>query len=381
MSRRFIGFLLFLPILIFASSCVTERIVYSETSTPVITASAAPTETPPAPSIAQALPITDPSMKPADAVPPPDTLVFDVKSAGKYAPYGDSYNINRLERPFLQTMKYEPDLDIVSYSISEDPDWYYVSVELAGNNPNNPMEIQYGLELDLNADGFGDTLILAYPPYGSQWTTNWVQVYNDENHDSAGSSSARADTGPGGDGYETKVFDGRWGQGDDLSLAWVRIQDAPHTMVQFAFKKSLVGATFLVGAIADGALKNISMYDYNDHFPESEAGSPLKGNKYYPLNALYAVDNTCWQAVGRKNPYQIAKVCPAQLFTSVAKPQTTLTSSENSSVEATTSGGPTGPDATDLPPTSIPPASLIPPDVVTPEPQVTEPPVDASPSP
>jgi hypothetical protein len=310
--------LLLLPVMILSSSCVTETVVYSETSTPSPSPTAIATGTDPAAS--SQVPAAGPAMKPADVPPPPAVLVYDAKSARKDAPYGDSYDINRLERPFLQDMKYEPDLDILSFSVSEDADWYYVSIHLAGNDPNNRMGIDYGVELDTNADGYGDTLIWAYPPYDDTWTTDWVQVYNDANHDSAGASSAKADGDPSGNGYETLIFDGRWEQGADPSLAWVRMQAAPEAEVQFAFKKSLAGPKFLVGVVADGGLKKVSMYDYNDHFAEADAGSPLKSSQYYPLNALYAVDNTCWQAVGMKNPLHIAKVCPAELSAPAARP-------------------------------------------------------------
>ena len=54
----------------------------------------------------------------------------------------------------------------------------------------------------------------------------------------------------------------------------------------------------MCGVIADAGLKNIADLDYVDRFTESEAGSPQREDKYYPLKALYAVDNTCRQAYG-----------------------------------------------------------------------------------
>jgi hypothetical protein len=52
------------------------------------------------------------------------------------------------------------------------------------------------------------------------------------------------------------------------------------------------------------------MYDYNDRFTEAEAGSPVYDKQYYPLKALFAVDNTCWEAFGFKaNGYE-PKLCP-----------------------------------------------------------------------
>lgn len=325
MSKRLVGIILLVLVVITISACQPATPIYIELPTKAVTATASPpptdTETAVSPTSTvgktDGVPVTGPAMKPAVIMPLPTSLIYDVKSARHAAPYGDSYDLNRLERPFLQDMKYLPDVDIVSFSISEDADWYYVSMQLAGNNPNNQMQIDYGVELDQNADGYGDTLIWAYPPYSTEWTTNWVQVYTDANHDSAGKSSARADTDAGGNGYETLTFDGKSGQGTDPNLAWVRIQEGPQALVQFAFKKSLSGAVFLVGVIADAGPRDVAKMDYNDHFKEAEAGSPLKGTRYYPLKTLFAVDNTCWQAYGMKNPANIAKVCPASLSASV----------------------------------------------------------------
>jgi hypothetical protein len=111
------------------------------------------------------------TMTPTD--PRGGKLVYDVESAStapeKRAPYGDSYNINRLERPFLQDMTYVSDLDIVSFTVTKDSDWWYVSMSLIGKDPNNTQGINYGVELDLDRDGFGDYLIWAHPPYTEQW--------------------------------------------------------------------------------------------------------------------------------------------------------------------------------------------------------------------
>jgi len=251
-------------------------------------------------------------MKPADVPPPADHLIFDVRSAGrKRAPYGDSYNINRMERPFLQDMKYVPELDIVSFNVSEDADWYYVSILLSGDNPNRKPGIDYGVELDQDADGFGDILLWAHPRYKEEWSTTELQVYRDTNHDTAGLSSAKSDPEFSGNGYDSLIFDGAAGQGEDPDLAWVRMQKDTEATMQFAFKKALSGPIFLVGVMADAGLKDVSKLDYNDRFKASEAGSPIRGYLYYPLKSLFAVDNTCWDAYGMKDPLTVAKVCPA----------------------------------------------------------------------
>ena len=58
------------------------------------------------------------SMIPAD-MKTSGSLIYDVDSKGTgpegRAPYGDSYKLNRFERPFTQDMTYLPDLDIVHF--------------------------------------------------------------------------------------------------------------------------------------------------------------------------------------------------------------------------------------------------------------------------
>jgi hypothetical protein len=323
MYRRFFGFLIPAILLIQSSACApvapANPALMSSTGTaaalPTATATAQPTETaladtsvstPPA-----VLPVTGHLKKPSNDPPPADHIVYDVRSAGKKrAPYGDSYDINRLERPFLQDMKYVAELDIVSFQVSEDEDWYYVSILVSGNNPNNKLGIDYGVELDTDMDGFGDILIWAHPPYGKGWDTKAVQVYRDTNHDTAGASSAKSDPGFAGNGYDSLVYDGASGQGEEPGLAWVRVLKETEATMQFAFKKTLSGPVFLIGVLADGGLKDVSKLDYNDRFKSSEAGSPIRGYGYYPLKMLFAVDNTCWEAYGMKNPTTVAKVCP-----------------------------------------------------------------------
>jgi len=166
--------------------------------------------------------------------------LYDVESADtsaeKRAPYGDSYDINLLERPFLQDMTYVPDLDISTFNIKQTDDWYYVSINIVGTDPNNPLGIRYGMELDKDKDGYGDFLVMASPPYSSEWSTEGVQVFADENHDTAGKSAKKSDAPISTDGYETLLFDGTQNIGDDLDLAWVRFT-GEHT-IQIAFKRS-----------------------------------------------------------------------------------------------------------------------------------------------
>jgi hypothetical protein len=241
--------------------------------------------------------------------------IFDVESSGtapeKRAPYGDSYDINRLERPFLGDMTYVPDLDILTYSVGQDADWFYVSIKLIGSDPNNSLGIHYGVEIDTNHDGFGDFVIWASPPYSSNWDTANVKIFADKNHDTGGLSSEKSDAPITTDGYETLIFNG--GAGDaDPDMAWARINAGSDATVQFAFKKSWSGTVFMLGVLADAGLKDAGKLDYVDRFTEEEAGSPVKDKKYYPLGSLFAVDNTCQEAFGFKPTGYEVRLCPKE---------------------------------------------------------------------
>jgi hypothetical protein len=248
---------------------------------------------------------------------PDSKLFYDAESSGtaleKRAPYGDSYEINRLERPFLQDMTYVPDLDVETFSISGDADWYYVSIRLIGDDPNNSLGIHYAVELDNNRDGFGDFIILAKPPYTTDWSAGNVQVYADTNLDTSAISPDRSDAPIDTNGYDSLIFDGGHGEVDDPDLAWVRINAGPNATVQFAFKKSWAGSSFMYGVLADAGIKDVSQLDYVDRFTEEEAGSPIRSKKEYPLKALHSVDNTCREAYGFTATGFEPMLCPREI--------------------------------------------------------------------
>lgn len=247
-----------------------------------------------------------------ELLPDVGNVIYDVISqdtaAENRAPYGDSYKINRLERPFQQDMIYVSDLDIATYSLSEDAQWYYVSIELIGKNPNNDIGINYGVEIDNDADGFGDVIIWAESPYSDDWTNLNVQVLEDKNHDTAGLSPGFSDAPIDTDGYETLIFDR--GLGNDPDLAWVRSNAGMKATIQFAFKKSLTDGSFMLGVIADAGLRDVTKLDYVDRFTIEEAGSPVRDNKNYPLRDLYLVDNTCREAFGFGPTGYEPQLCP-----------------------------------------------------------------------
>lgn len=253
------------------------------------------------------------AMKPAN-VGASGSLNYDVESSGTgpehRAPYGDSYNINLFERPFTPNeMNYLPALDINTFQISEDADWYYVSVDLIGGDPNDAIGINFGVELDTDRDGFGDYLVWAQPPYGPDWLAETVQVYQDTDHDTGGSSAEKSDAVYPGNGYDKLIFDR--GQGEDKDLAWARANPQVSAAVQFAFKRSLAGGAFMWGVWADAGLRDPALFNYNDRYLEEQAGSPEKSEKYYPINAIAQVDNTCWPAYGFKPYGYEPHLCPS----------------------------------------------------------------------
>jgi hypothetical protein len=253
------------------------------------------------------------AMKPAD-VRASGALNYDVESSGTgpehRAPYGDSYNINLFERPFTPNeMNYVPALDIDTFQLSEDANWYYVSFDLIGGDPNDEMGINFGVELDTNHDGYGDYLVWAQPPYAPEWLAETVQVFQDTNHDTGGASAEKSDAVYTGDGYDKLIFDR--GQGEDTDLAWARANPNVSAAIQIAFKRSLAGNAFMWGVWADAGLRNPGLFNYNDRYVEAQAGSPEKSEKYYPINAVALVDNTCWPAFGFKPLGYEPHLCPS----------------------------------------------------------------------
>lgn len=245
------------------------------------------------------------SLVPSTAVEMGKKIVNDAVSvdtaAEKRAPYGDLYKYNWFERPFMKDMTYVADLDIVSYNLSYDEKFFYISIELIGSNPNNEIGIDYGVELDTNADGFGDYIIIAHPPYDVNWSTDNVQIAQDTNHDTGGLSAERSDAPLPGDGYDSIIFDVLRGVGADPDMAWVRINAGRKAAVQFAFKRAFAGEHFLYGVLADAGMRNIGDMDYVDRYTEEQAGSPERSEPYYPLKAVYGIDNVCREAFGITN--------------------------------------------------------------------------------
>ena len=105
-------------------------------------------------------------------------------------------------------------------------------------------------------------------PIGTDWSTNGVKVYTDPitipaaPHPKNRMLTQRPTHPIPADGYETVIFN--QGQGDDPDLAWVRIDPDNPNIVDFAFKQSLAGSSFMWGVWADAGLKNPGMFNYNE---------------------------------------------------------------------------------------------------------------------
>lgn len=213
---------------------------------------------------------------------------------------GENFSVNLYERPFnANTMDiYYPDLDIKNARLDRKGTWVYVEIEMVNVRQSGGMNGNYGVELDLDVDGRGDWLILASKPQPT-WSTKGVRVWTDTNNDVGNDFPVNSDPPQRGNGYDQLFFD--QGNNPDADIAWARVSPQNPAFIQLAFKNSLIANDnyFMWGAWADQGVFNPAFYDYNDHFTHAEAGSPLPGlQKYYPLKALFEVDNTCREAIG-----------------------------------------------------------------------------------
>lgn len=234
----------------------------------------------------------------------------------KQANGGDTYGNGRFERPFTaEEMEYLPYIDIVRTEmiLDEEGGWIYASIVLAESlSLGGERLFLYGFELDLNLDGRGDVLVIAEKPDGEEWTTDGVQVWKDVNEDVGGKTAIKPDESAGGDGYETLLFDA--GVGEDADLAWVRRSVEEMNKLEFAFKPGLAAIgeakpVFLWGAWAFEGEVHPELFDIQDHITLEEAGSPLRDNAYYPVQAFSAADNTCRGLLGMAPTGQLPGMC------------------------------------------------------------------------
>ena len=79
----------------------------------------------------------------------------------------------------------------------------------------------------------------------------------------------------------------------------------------------------MLGVLADAGPKDPGKLDYVDRFTAAEAGSSVRDNKYYPLKALFAVDNVCREAFGFTPTGYEPQLCPREAPPATKKPKAT----------------------------------------------------------
>jgi hypothetical protein len=284
----------------------TRTVQGARPDTPTATLTPPPTDTPTATST-----LTPTSTSTiAHAATPPGTsgttrYITDPETRD-YAPQkkspggSDFYQNNRYERPYTaETMEYLPDVDLTRVEMRITPPWVFITFFISGARAEGIGKTMYGAEFDINRDGRGEFLIWGASPPDAEWTTEGVAVWKDSNAD-VGGPNPQMTNAPwtGGNGYDQEIFLG--GRGMDPDLAWIR-QAEGGKKVQLAFKYSAIGNApqFLWNGLADFGVRRPDWFDYNDHFTQGEAGSPLPVQAdFYPLKSLYGIDNTCRDAYG-----------------------------------------------------------------------------------
>ncbi len=281
-------FLFFIAALLFFTACGSKE-------TAVEISTSAPTE----------VPILKPGEPPAEAERTLEDSDASIKAEEKRVVSGDNYLKNLYERPFTAVdMEYQPDLNIITASIASDDAFFYFTITLDGVDPiNGKLTGAYGIEFDRTQTGRGDLLVWVTNPV-KDWSMNGINVYIDNSAVVGGLKPVVAEEGYQGKGYTEIVA-----LSDDVA-AWARIDPDNPNAVQIAVSRALiVSEEFIWGAWADGGIKDPSLFDYDDHFGQSEAGSPNKDEVDYPIKALYSLDNTCRFSYGFETAGEVPGVC------------------------------------------------------------------------
>lgn len=227
---------------------------------------------------------------------------------------GDRFTFERFERPFnANTMDiYFPELDIIDTFVYQDELWVYGTIQVVDRSAASASPYRFAMQVDNEVDGKGDYLVIAANPPATDWTTNGVQVYFDSNSDVGDLTAMLTDENSTSDGFEILIFD--QGKGDDADAAWVRISPNDSNTVEIAVKRAVVGnpARYLVDMWAGHGSLEASLFDYSDHFTHDQAGAADPGfPNFYPIKALYEIDNSCRMAVGFEPTGYEPGLCPA----------------------------------------------------------------------
>jgi hypothetical protein len=226
---------------------------------------------------------------------------------------GDRFTFEQFERPFnANTMDvYFPNLDIIDTFVYQDDTWIYGTIRVVDRSAANSSPYRLAMQLDVHVDGKGDYLVVAENPSSTDWTVTGVQVYFDTNSDVGDLTAMFTDLDAKNDGFETMLFD--QGKGDDPDAAWVRASpDDPNT-VQLAVKRSLVGnpPLYMVNMWTGHATLDPILFDYSDHYTHEQAGAADPGlPNFYPIKAVYELDNSCRMAVGFQPTGSEPGLCP-----------------------------------------------------------------------
>lgn len=246
----------------------------------------------------QVFPVDLPQARNGQAGDQDSSLTADQKKSNG----GDRFTIEQFERPFsANTMDvYFPELDIINTNVFQDDTWIYGKVKVVDRSAVTVEPYRFAMQLDVQVDGRGDWLILALNPSSTDWTTNGVQIFFDANGDVGKPTPMVADKdAASGDGFEQMVFD--QGKGDDPDAAWVRISPDDSNAIEIAVKRSLLGNpnAYLVNMWTGHGTLDPAMFDYSDHFTHEQAGAADPGFPlFYPIKAVYELDNSCRVAVG-----------------------------------------------------------------------------------
>lgn len=292
MKSKKVAITLFVIVMFVLQACGLPAIGGSdsaETEAPVLT-EGAPTEEPaPQPEIVHTTIPNSGTENVANAHDNEESTSFESRAVV----FGDQFDINRFERPFTsETMDYLPHVDIVGISMTQDDNFYYVQIKLAGvDSATGGASGSYAVDFDLNIDGKAEFIVIANNLTSAQWTTDGVSIYVDANNN-VGGQNIRPDDIYTGDGFETLSFDS--GNGNDPDAAWAHFANNASPVVEIALKKSLLEAkpAFMWSVTTSAQKIDPTKFYFNDTFSEERAGSPIQG-EYYPLKELAGVDNTC----------------------------------------------------------------------------------------
>ena len=227
------------------------------------------------------------------------------------APGCDSWETNRFERPFNAGSQdeYFPDLDIIQAELGEADGWFYLRIEIYDLREGEDYPLgTYAIELDLDQDMRGDALVLVMAPGldGDEgWSVAGVQVWEDSDQTVGYMQPAAPDHPVEEDGYDLLLFDNGLGS-NDPDVAWARFSPGEPTIVEIAFKSSLINndAVFLWWVWAQQDM-NPTQMDYHDTIEHEDAGDVYEAQMYFPSQDIYEVDNTCkalWGAPPDEDP-------------------------------------------------------------------------------